>query len=71
MVERGRVRVEATNTNCNKALVNYNGEALSSAACSKLWIEQFLAVSGSSSCPTYPKRIGYGLLRAQVNNNKT
>ena len=49
---------------CEAALVNFGGEALTANVCHKLWIDAFL--QAGESCPSYPKRIGYGLLRAQV-----
>ena len=48
----------------DRALVDKNGKPFTSLSCHLLWIKQFSLASGDS--PSYPKKITYGLLRAQA-----
>ena len=47
------------------ALLSFHGKPLGAQVCHKLWVQMFL--KAGKDCPGYPKRITYGLFRAQVN----
>jgi hypothetical protein len=60
--------IQFYNNNTGRALVDCHGKAFTSQSCHTLWIKQFAAPAGSEtdSLPKYPRKVTYGLLRAQA-----